>query len=1017
MKAHQHDSQSVHTNLNESEGGKMTKRKRNVKKGFAILLTTLLTATSFQFTAGSAFAQDEPLEKRFDFGTSNSLVADGYVKVTEESTYNAEQGFGFKDTANVLSSNREGTDELQSDFVSFSDTAFSIDLPNGDYAVSVVSGDAAETTQVGVKAEAIQKIQNTSLNTGQFTDKDFEIALIDGQLTIELTGNQPKINALTITELPARTSAEHPTVYVASDSTAQTYDPYWNPQAGWGQMLPRYFDTDVTIQNHAIGGRSSKTFYTEGRLDTILREIKPNDYLLIQFGHNDATISVPERYTPVEDFKVYMETYVSGIRQRGGIPVLVTPVGRRSFNPETEKFNVSFPGYKQAMEEVAAEQDVLLVDLSTLSREYYDEIGPEGTRSVFLHVDAGVYPAFPEGRTDDTHFQEYGATQIARLLSGGIAELDTPLADYVVEIAPPESAPSPPTALSFSSISNAGALLTWNDVEDADIYRIYRKSSNEEEFKLVGTSTIARHSLTGMEEATTYDVVVTAVNLKGESERSEIGQVTTQEATLKFDFGLDGTPVAGGYTAVDLSTIYTEERGYGIVDSEGMIGRDRGEGGDVLRDWLGYFSVGWHFNVDVPNGLYAVKMYVGDFLGSARTNLAIEGQDYGAVNAPSRSYIERVIPNVEITDGQMNFHFTGSTGIVNGVELTPILVAPSDIAVTDQSVDAENPSVTLSWNETDGANSYNIYRQTSGSEQAELIGNVDETTFTDTTVTLGNSYDYTIATVDNSGAESVASLPVTVELIGESQPDNTSPTTTHHIEQEALNGWYNNNVTIQLDATDIDSDVTNTYYSINNGEHQAGSLITLEEEGTHNVSYWSADDSGNTEEKNQVEVSIDKTSPTITFSVEADTIFTIDQEVNLSCEAEDALSGIDSVTCEESTKLAYELGVGTHTFTAEATDTAGNSIKKDIEIFIEVNYDSLSSLSQQFVELNNGNADVTDGLQSKLVAAKKSNEKGNTKARDNQLNAYMNQVNSQTGKALTTEQTETLINLTTALME
>ncbi|MFC0559114.1 OmpL47-type beta-barrel domain-containing protein [Halalkalibacter alkalisediminis] len=995
----------------------MTKKKKNAKRGFAIFLATLLTATSLPFTAGSAFAQDEPFEIRFDFGTSDSSVADGYVKVTEESIYSAEQGFGFTDTTNVLATNRESTDELQSDFVSFSDTIFSVDLPNGDYAVSIVSGDADETTEFGVKAESIQKIQDTSLNAGQFTDKNFEIALIDGQLTIELTGKQPKINALTITELPRRISAAHPTVYVASDSTAQTYDPYWNPQAGWGQMLPRYFDTDVTIKNHAIGGRSSKTFYTEGRLDTILREIKPNDYLLIQFGHNDATISVPERYTSVEDFKIYMETYVAGIRQRGGIPILVTPVGRRSFNPETEKFNISFPGYKQAMEDVAAEQDVLLVDLNTLSREYYDEIGPEGTRSVFLHVDAGVYSAFPEGRTDDTHFQAYGATQIARLLSGGIAKLDTPLANYVVEIAPPESAPSPPTALVFSSISNAGALLTWDDVEGADIYRIYRKPSNEDEFKLIGTSTISRHSLTGMDEVTTYDVVVTAVNLKGESKQSEIVQVTTQEATLKFDFGLDGTPVAGGYTAVNLSTIYSKERGYGIVDSEGMIGRDRGEGGDVLRDWLGYFNVGWHFNVDVPNGLYAVKMYVGDFLGSARTNLAIEGEDYGAVNAPSRGYIERVITNVKITDGQMNFHFTGSTGIVNGIELTPILVAPSDIALTDQSIDANNPSVTLSWNETVGANSYNIYRQTSGTEQAELIKNVNETTFTDPTVDLGKVYDYTITTVDNSGAESVASLPLTVEMIGESHPDTTSPTTTHLIDQEAINGWYNSNVTIELDAVDADSGVADTYYSVNNGEQQVGRQIVLEEEGIYNVSYWSIDLSGNTEEKNHVEVSIDKTAPTIDFSVEADTIFTVDQEISISCEVEDALSGIDSVTCEESTKLAYELGVGTYTLTAEATDKAGNSIKKDIEIFIEVNYDSLSSLSQKFIDLNNGNADITEGLQSKLAAAKISNEKGNTKARDNQLNAFVNQVNSQTGKALANEQAETLINLAKALME
>ncbi|WP_190238710.1 rhamnogalacturonan lyase family protein [Salipaludibacillus neizhouensis] len=752
----------------------MAKEKKRVKKSIALFLATIITISSFPFTAVDVGAEDALLQKSFDFGTSDSAVADGSIQVTETSLYNAEAGFGFSETANVSATSREGTDALKSDFVSFSETSFQVDLPNGDYAVSVVSGDE-EATEFGLKAESIQKVQNTSVSAGEFAERDFEIAVIDGQLTIELTGANPKINGLQITALPARTSAEHPTVYVASDSTAQTFDPYWKPQAGWGQMLSRYFTTDVTVDNHAIGGRSSKTFYTEGRLDEILREIKPNDYLLIQFGHNDATASVPERYTSVEDYKVYLETYVTGIRQRGGIPILVTPVGRRSFNAETGKFNVSFPEYKQGMEEVAADLDVLLVDLNTLSREYYDEIGLEGTRSVFLHVDAGVYPAYPQGKADDTHFQEYGAIQIARLLSGGISELNTPLANYVAEIDIPDNVPSVPVNLVVSSVSNAGALLTWDDVESASIYRIYRKLSTDSEFQMVGTSTIPRLSLTGMEEGMAYDVVVTAVNVKGESEQSEIAQITTREATLKYDFGLAGTPVAEGYTDVNLSTIYTEETGYGIVDSAGMIGRDRGEGGDLLRDWLGYFSVGWRFNVDVPNGLYAVKMHVGDFLGSARTDLAIEEQNYGAVNAPSKSSVERVIPEVAITDGQMNFHFTGSTGIVNGLELTPILLAPSEVEVTNQSLDTDNPSVTLAWKGTDAAASYNIYRKTSESTEVELIDSSVEAGYTDSSVDVGLSYEYTITAVDKLGVETVPSLPLTVEMVDASQPKPEAP--------------------------------------------------------------------------------------------------------------------------------------------------------------------------------------------------------------------------------------------------
>src|SRR5690625_6271604 len=158
-----------------------------------------------------------------------------------------------------------------------------------------------------------------------------------------------------------------------------------------------------------------------------------------------------------------------------------------------------------------------------------------------------------------------------------------------------------------------------------------------------------------------------------------------------------------GYTEVNLSTLYTEEQGYGIVDSEGMIGRDRENDDPVLRDWLGYFDVGWDFNVDVPNGFYAVKVYVGDYLGSARTVLAIDDEEYGTISSPKDGTTEKVIPQVEVTNGQMNFHFGGTTGIANGLELTPILLAPSGLSLEDQSFEPDNVSASISWESVEGA--------------------------------------------------------------------------------------------------------------------------------------------------------------------------------------------------------------------------------------------------------------------------------------------------------------------------
>ncbi|TXC86070.1 G-D-S-L family lipolytic protein [Metabacillus litoralis] len=752
-----------------------TKGKKNWRKFFVTSLSLVVLLASAPVNPNQASAAEELVVKKFDFGSNESAVMEGFTKVTNGSAYSAEQKFGFADITKVTATDRGTSDALKSDFTMTTETSFNVDLPNGDYSVTVVAGDEAEATAIGVKAETIQKVQDTTMNKGEFIERSFDIALIDGQLTLEFTGTSPKINGLIIEQLPKRTAGEKQTVFIAGDSTVQTYDEYWKPEAGWGQMIPRFFTSDIIFDNQSIGGRSSKSFIFEGRLDNILREIKPNDFFLIQFGHNDATISRPERYASVPDYKNYLKTYINGARQRGAEPILVTPVGRRDFNADTGKFNVSFPEYVKGMKEVAEELEVPLVDLSSLSVAYYDTIGPEGTLSVFLHTEPGIYTAFPNGSKDDTHFQEYGAIQIARLLSGGIKELNNNLSSYVADIEPPANVPAKPTGVAASSISNAGATLTWNDVEATDIYKVYRKLSTETEYALIGTSTIPRLSITGMEEGTSYDVVVTAINGKGESEKSDAVKVVTKKATTKFDFGLAGNPVAEGYTEVNLSTVYSAERGYGIVDPTGMIGRDRGTGGDLLRDWLGYFSVGWKFNADVPNGLYAVKVYVGDFLGSARSTVAIENIDYGQISAPRSNYTSKVIPQVSVKDGQMNFEFGGSTGIINGVELTPILLAPSELKVEEKVINATNPSLTLSWKAVDDAVKYNVYRKIAGANSSELIGSSTTNSYTDTSVDVGMNYEYTATTIDSVNVETVPSLPLEVTMIDDSKPIPNAP--------------------------------------------------------------------------------------------------------------------------------------------------------------------------------------------------------------------------------------------------
>ena len=138
-------------------------------------------------------------------------------------------------------------------------------------------------------------------------------------------------------------------VYIASDSTAQSYRESYKPQQGWGYYLQNYFTEGVTVANHAIAGRSSKSFYDNGRLTSILNQIKPGDYLLIDFGINDGSAANAERYAPVcgnvdhpktGSFEYYMTFYIKGALDKGATPILMSPT--LSIKNQTQPFKAGY---------------------------------------------------------------------------------------------------------------------------------------------------------------------------------------------------------------------------------------------------------------------------------------------------------------------------------------------------------------------------------------------------------------------------------------------------------------------------------------------------------------------------------------------------------------------------------------------------------------------------------------------------------------------------------------------------
>ncbi|MCL6633149.1 MAG: rhamnogalacturonan acetylesterase [Alicyclobacillus herbarius] len=222
----------------------------------------------------------------------------------------------------------------------------------------------------------------------------------------------------------SKTSTDRIRVFLAGDSTVQTYEKDFAPQAGWGQFIDRYFDEKVVFFNHAIGGRSSKTFVEEGRLDDILRQLAAGDYLFIQMGHNDSTVSKPERYTePFTTYKRYLKMYVDGARRKHAYPILITPVGRLHY--DSGCYINDFPDYCEAMKQLARDENVPLIDLMTKSLVCFAELGYDEAHTWFMASITG---------SDFTHFTEKGAYQVARLVAQGVQDLNIDLSSHVVTL-------------------------------------------------------------------------------------------------------------------------------------------------------------------------------------------------------------------------------------------------------------------------------------------------------------------------------------------------------------------------------------------------------------------------------------------------------------------------------------------------------------------------------------------------------------------------------------------------------
>ena len=379
-----------------------------------------------------------PAPMKFDFGTRST--SPGYTAVTPTDTFTSEKGYGFDLGFTPKAEERQG-DPVKGDFVTGEGGFyFSVSLPPGNYDVTVLLGDPTGISNTTVKSESRRlmlsnvsteereqvtrkftvNIRQPDFSGGRVNLKDREKSYLhwDDKITLEFNGPRPCIAALEITPAPSST-----TIYLLGDSTVtdQPFE-FWN---SWGQMFTRFFKPGIAIANHAESGESLGSSISAGRVAKVEAEMQKGDYVFVQFGHNDMKNKDPQA---LQSYGKNLENLVKSIRGKGGIPVLLTSMERKS-----GVVKETLAGYPEAVRKVARNEKTALIDLHAMSRKLYAALGKD--------LDA----AFVDG----THHNNYGSYQIARCVVEGMRQEKLPLAAFIADDVSAFNPTQPDSPLNF----------------------------------------------------------------------------------------------------------------------------------------------------------------------------------------------------------------------------------------------------------------------------------------------------------------------------------------------------------------------------------------------------------------------------------------------------------------------------------------------------------------------------------------------------------------------------------------
>ena len=323
----------------------------------------------------------------------------------------------------------------------------SFDVPDGNYKVTVKLGNKKRAGVTTVRGESRRLfLDRVATKKGKFEERSFIINKRnrcitpgdsvntkkreatklnwDDKLTLEFNGPAPAVESITVEEAPADIT----TVFLCGNSTVVDQDN--EPWASWGQIIPHYFDNSVAVANYAESGESANTFIAAKRLAKALSQMKKGDYVFIEFGHNDQKQKGPGKGA-YYSFATSLKTFVDEVRARGAQPVFVTPTCRRSFD-ESGHIRQTHEDYPDAMRWVAEREKVPVIELNPMTKTLYEALGVENSKKAFVHYPKGTYPGQDRELADNTHFNPYGATQVAKCVLTGISKILPDLAKHIV---------------------------------------------------------------------------------------------------------------------------------------------------------------------------------------------------------------------------------------------------------------------------------------------------------------------------------------------------------------------------------------------------------------------------------------------------------------------------------------------------------------------------------------------------------------------------------------------------------